>query len=351
MRCLLTGIKHSPNPSFLSSWMWPNPGQDHFIKGLKSLSYNDTSWYIPKSSWHQTSIHSDLLVVSMTLSPLLNDSLVKSLHTIFQLWQHPWMKTIHETETILWRWESHEKEMNISQLSQNTPGSSGGRRKVKSSLCTHDMVRSWTKYDWTDAWSSPKTSTSQHAFWCVTPLPLPLHQLRSTTFWSFDTWRTTRVLLSVDLNRFQHRSVSPYQRRGSLVAAKVSTKHECEISVYKFRLFKLEYLKLCPKQPKSITDMMDEDQQGGNTIHIFQITSWYTFVPWTPQIHRASTPRSWKCSVSRPLPFASSVLHPEGVRKTNAWKMNKHRQTMGRRNGYKRSHFSQVCVAKGRHAV
>ena len=42
-----------------------------------------------------------------------------------------------------------------------------------------------------------------------------------------DTWRTTRVLLlSVDLNRFQHCSVSPYQRRGSLVAARVSTNHE-----------------------------------------------------------------------------------------------------------------------------
>lgn len=248
-----------------------------------------------------------------------------------------------------------ERDENLSSIPKY-PWKFGWKKKsyCKSSHCTHGMVRSWTKYDWTDAWSSPKTSTSRHAFWCVTPLPLPLHQLRSTTFWSFDTWRTTRVLLSVDLNRFQHRSVSPYQRRGSLVAARVSTNHECEISVYKFRLLKLEYLKFCPKQPKSITDMMDEDQQGGNTINIFQITSWYTFFiifPWTPQIHRASTPRSWKCSVSRPLPFASSVLHPEGVRKTNAWTMNKHRQTMGRRNGYKRSHFSQVCVAKGRHAV
>ena len=47
------------------------------------------------------------------------------------------------------------------------------------------------------------------------------------TFASALTLGEPRVLLSVDLNRFQHRSVSPYQRRGSLVAARVSTNHEC----------------------------------------------------------------------------------------------------------------------------
>ena len=182
----------------------------------------------------------------------------------------------------------------------------------------------------------------------------PVCHSSTFTFASALTLGEPRVLLSVDLNRFQHRSVS---------SITISTEGvlSCSQGVHKSRMlnFRLQistvfswiYLKLCPKQPKSITDMMDEDQQGGNTINIFQMTSWCTFFPWTPQIHRASTPRFWKCSASRPLPFASSVLHPEGVRKTHAWTMNKHRQTMGRRNGYKRSHFSQVCVAKGRHAV